>query len=400
MLRSTCRPIALSAVLLGVALLLAQTTAQSCSVRYQSSGRPLLFGGVNEPGRCQKGCHRVNDYWTSACQFRLGQTWGSCNEQQIAKTLDYAKSLGGGGAFRLSPCDLVRYLRGRTLWLIGDSHTKILYRSLQCFLIDFWQNQEVCEASTDTWAVQALQRLPVAPGDSQCIHLRGSGGGRVCIVQAVLGTQLINNNQVEYGGVLPLLRAKFATRRDVFLVNFSAWHKKQPDWWDAFKPALTSIGEFYQANRRQWPHMLFWETPAKHEVASSGDKCQAANGFRYRRHTGGLELAPAARVNMAAMWSLGIVENRIMRESLSRFSIPLLPSINMTVSLEEAHVGGAMNSNFDCLHYCSPGVPEMWIWNLYDAFKNGRTGIRALQPSGKGAGRFTCIKSHTASFRI
>lgn len=87
MLRSTCRPIALSAVLLGVALLLAQTTAQSCSVRYQSSGRPLLFGGVNEPGRCQKGCHRVNDYWTSACQFRLGQTWGSCNEQQIAKTL-------------------------------------------------------------------------------------------------------------------------------------------------------------------------------------------------------------------------------------------------------------------------------------------------------------------------
>ncbi|WIA39992.1 hypothetical protein OEZ86_013419 [Tetradesmus obliquus] len=89
-----------------------------------------------------------------------------------------------------------------------------------------------------------------------------------------------------------------------------------------------------------------------------------------------------------------------MRESLSRFSIPLLPSINMTVSLEEAHVGGAMNSNFDCLHYCSPGVPEMWIWNLYDAFKNGRTGIRALQPSGKGAGRFTCIKSHTASFRI
>jgi hypothetical protein len=54
----------------------------------------------------------------------------------------------------------------------------------------------VCEASTDNWSVQALQRLPVAPGDSQCIHLRGQGGGRVCIVQVVLGSQLINNNQV------------------------------------------------------------------------------------------------------------------------------------------------------------------------------------------------------------
>jgi hypothetical protein len=51
---------------------------------------------------------------------------------------------------------------------------------------------------------------------------------------------------VEYGGVLPLLRAKFAQRRDVFLVNFSAWHKKQPDWWEAFKPALTDIGEYFQ----------------------------------------------------------------------------------------------------------------------------------------------------------
>jgi hypothetical protein len=33
-----------------------------------------------------------------------------------------------------------------------------------------------------------------------------------------------------------------------------------------------------QASRRQWPHLLFWETPAKHEVASSGDKCQPAIG--------------------------------------------------------------------------------------------------------------------------
>jgi hypothetical protein len=23
-------------------------------------------------------------------------------------------------------------------------------------------------------------------------------------------------------------------------------HKKQPDWWEAFRPSLTDIGEFYQ----------------------------------------------------------------------------------------------------------------------------------------------------------
>jgi hypothetical protein len=63
---------------------------------------------------------------------------------------------------------------------------------------------------------------------------------------------LLHVTQVEYGGVLPLLRAKFAQRRDVFLVNFSAWHKKQPDWWEAFRPSLTDIGEYYQVRCKSY----------------------------------------------------------------------------------------------------------------------------------------------------
>ena len=148
----------------------------------------------------------------------------------------YAKTLGGGRALQLSPCDLMPYIQGRTLWLLGcvaisssmgnshdcagsavtgqvylsfdvlllccffvafrDSHTKSLYRALQCFLIDFWKNQAECEASTDAQAVEQLKKLPVADGDSQCIQLRGPAGGRICIVHVVLGTSLVNNKQV------------------------------------------------------------------------------------------------------------------------------------------------------------------------------------------------------------
>jgi hypothetical protein len=42
--------------------------------------------------------------------------------------------------------------------------------------------------------------------------------------------------------------------------------------------AAAAAVNMLQANRREWPHLLFWETPAKHEVASSGDKCQPAIG--------------------------------------------------------------------------------------------------------------------------
>jgi hypothetical protein len=49
-----------------------------------------------------------------------------------------------------------------------------------------------------------------------------------------------------------------------------------------------------------------------------------------------------------------------------RFSIPVLPAINMTVALAEAHVGGLMNSHFDCVHFCSPGVPEVGMLRVTD----------------------------------
>lgn len=75
--------------LLCIAALLHAASAQPCPVKYQdprNGGRlPLLFGGVDQ--QCVAGCHRVNDYWTEACQHRLGETWGSCSKQQAARSL-------------------------------------------------------------------------------------------------------------------------------------------------------------------------------------------------------------------------------------------------------------------------------------------------------------------------
>lgn len=84
-----------------------------------------------------------------------------------------------------SGCTVADHLR--------DSHSKTLYRALSCFLYDFWDQKE-CEASTDAAAVQQLYNLPLQPGASKCFHL--FDGGRVCVVYAVIGTSLANNNEV------------------------------------------------------------------------------------------------------------------------------------------------------------------------------------------------------------
>jgi hypothetical protein len=47
------------------------------------------------------------------------------------------------------------------------------------------------------------------------------------------------------GGVLPLLRAKFAKPYDIFYVSFGTWHKKSQEWWNTFRPALHNLGQYY-----------------------------------------------------------------------------------------------------------------------------------------------------------
>jgi len=58
--------------------------------------------------------------------------------------------------------------------------------------------------------VNELANLPKVKGHSNCIHLLGPAGGRVCIIEVVLGQYLTNNGALPAGGVLPLLRQKFA----------------------------------------------------------------------------------------------------------------------------------------------------------------------------------------------
>lgn len=57
--------------------------------------------------------------------------------------------------------------------------------------------------------------------------------------------------QVAYGGLLPMLRQKFASRNDIFIVNFGVWHGKglPNEGRPAFQKALTELGQTYQVSR-------------------------------------------------------------------------------------------------------------------------------------------------------
>jgi hypothetical protein len=54
----------------------------------------------------------------------------------------------------------------------------------------------------------------------------------------------------------------------------------------------------------------------------------------------------------------------------------------MTAPLVDNHVGMRNTPALDCLHYCQPGQPEVWIWYLYNAMHEGRAGIRPIPVTG------------------
>lgn len=385
MASSTRLTAAAAAVLL---LLVSGAAAQTCPPQYGSID--LLFGG-DVYSSCKANCQSRQSNVARRCSMKPGSAWDVCTGGQAKENKALAATLGGGAALRLAPCNLMAYLRGRTLWILGDSHAKQLYRALQCFLLDFWDHKE-CEAGTDASAVQQLYNLPRAPGQSQCFNLLGAAGGRVCIVHAVLGTSLLGNPSLPAGGVLPLLRQKFASKQDIFLIGFGSWHKKTAADMNTFKPALEALGKYYQQTRAQWPHLLFRETPATHDVDPNNKAaCVPTRGYSYSPSTGGLNIDPASRLPGLAAWRLGVTTNAAANEVLPKYGVTVLPAFSISVPLASNHI-----PNDACIHFCHPGVPEMGVWTLYDAMRSGKSGIAPV-PAGTRA-NYPCVNSYSARF--
>jgi len=377
-----------AALFLGV---IATASGQSCPASYgYGTSKPLLLGGLYESNVCTSGCKSRNSDWGKECRFDPNQgQWGVCTWEQRQQSLPYLEAAGRGAALNMKPCDIWPYIRGRTLWIIGDSFAKDLYKSMQCFLMDFWPHTE-CKPHTDSYLVKVLYDIPVQSGQSKCIHMPGLT--RICMVRTVLGQQYVSDKSIPYGGVLPYLQAKFAKPEDIFLINFGVWHRKQgEDGFRQYDKALKDLVRFYQKTKGRFPYLLFKETPADHKKDMERGTCVPYGGIMYDRWNGNLYAQPTARGVAVTSVLRGTRLNRIARDVLTNH-VPFFgrTGYELSVALYNQHVGTRGVSELDCLHYCQPGLPQIWVWEVYDALRSGLGGVYAL--NGKDPNkRHTCV---------
>ncbi|KAF6255121.1 hypothetical protein COO60DRAFT_1462371 [Scenedesmus sp. NREL 46B-D3] len=242
----------------------------------------------------------------------------------------------GAGPARLSPCQLLAYLKCRTLWLIGDSHMKHQYYALRCFLLDLWDHslgecavsgsagvEQALWTAADTNHTSVLRNRPPMTDVPKCIHLLDAvkacieslvnqqqqcllrpqqlsarighamlrlaqavgdtvpwfaecAGGRVCFVHSVRGEEFAAAPSApEAPALLQVLQDSAARPEDIFLVNFGRWHFHNCIGLqtDSYTQSLAHLGSFYQATRARFPNLVFKVSGHDHT------ECDAAGGM-------------------------------------------------------------------------------------------------------------------------
>ncbi|KAF6261330.1 hypothetical protein COO60DRAFT_794147 [Scenedesmus sp. NREL 46B-D3] len=284
-----------------------------------------------------------------------------------------------------TPCELHAYLQGRTLWLIGDSLMQNFYYALRCLVLDFWDHSlGECQVSKDAHIARAIYQAAdtntSSPAGSRvitnvprCLWL--NAGGRICWLHSVRGEELADPN-VQSPGLLQTLHRMAAEPQDIFYVNFGRWHFNNCQGLQAgpYKQALRNLGRLYEKSRDEFPNLIF--KVSAHDHTACGDAAHDDQvGQCLPAAEGGYPLTIGRQVMLSA-------EN-----ILTKFGVPIVNTYNETVKLHAGHITDRPVSGreVDCIHYCSPGVPEFEIWSMYKAFR--LYGIRPLATADRNSSR-------------
>ncbi|WIA12321.1 hypothetical protein OEZ85_012376 [Tetradesmus obliquus] len=339
---------------------------------------------------CKEGCQPRDDKWSKACDINnrnpVSPTVRKCMQNQTKSVVDQLVQEGHRSMLVFTPCELHAYLRGRTLWLSGDSLMQNYYYALRCFMIDFWDHSlGECQVSSDSSIEQQIYHAAdtnissplgsrVITDLPRCLWL--AAGGRICWVHSVRGEEIADPDP-QNPGLLQTLQATVAQPQDIFYVNFGRWHFSNCAGLQSapYKQSLWNLGKLYEKTRDVFPNLLF--------KVSAHDHTACRDGARWEQPTSCL---PAEQGGYPMMTGRRVMQSA--ENILGKFNVPIVNTYNDTVLLHDGHItdrpiGGR---EVDCIHYCSPGVPEFDMWSMYKALRT--YGLDAERREAAGAAEY------------
>ena len=296
-----------------------------------------------------------------------------CPPQQRQAVASYYTSSESGGfadILRISPCDLWPLIRGRRLWIIGDSHSYDLFHALACMLAGLWdyEFEGALPLDGEGEALAAMAEHVHHYKPPECLPLLE--GTMVCMVR-------VNHGQVVLHHALPILSRVADASHDIAVVGFAHWHGSMLPGTPAnteYKHILQDFRKAAEEGRAagRLPHLIFLEAVPTHYAQQHGLYPGGDPPFECAPLH--VELQTDGTLAATDDWSELILEggphNKAAREVFAGTGIAMTQFWNHTVEAWNGHRGLPDGRGQECAHYCFPGVPNVWVYHLYEAIRS------------------------------
>ena len=281
-----------------------------------------------------------------------------CAEWEQKKVIKQLVDKGTAGSpgmqemLTLTPCDLWPWLRGRTLWLVGDSMMQQMSKAAICFMYEFWDLN-----------IKPLDNTTKAAGLYQeylgefCIEMPEES--RICHLRVNTVANLTQR-------VLPNFRKFTGKASDLMVVNVGIWYSRPSH----YEQDMAAFAEYFTAHKYDLPFIVWRDNAAQHFATATGEfglrlampfVCKPLNVTLQTDNT----LIPQQESDPAAAQEIvqGGFRNRIANPVISSLGIPIIQTWNLSVPMWEYYHHVAEKG--DCTHSCHPSGYQVWLYQLH-----------------------------------
>ncbi|KAK9861076.1 hypothetical protein WJX84_009793 [Apatococcus fuscideae] len=247
----------------------------------------------------------------------------TCTEEQTDALLSRLASMNIDLS-SVTPATLFDTMKGRSVWLVGDSQMKYFYTSLECFLADYAMTPQRSLPFPDNDALNVMMRrgtdYNIFWDNSKCMFLQE--GTRICHIRKVFGPHILED-------VFPALIAGVPNFiDDIMVVNIGTWY--DPGNPGEYQQDVQGLADWMRTLRAQLPRKLIWaDTPPQH--------FQWDLGYAWKSGVHGIHEGNCVFVDNEEHRQ-GSWNNLISRPMMQAIPIAILNSYNITTNLWEWHL--------------------------------------------------------------
>ena len=319
--------------------------------RIRQGQTPYLFGGSREP-HCR---HCGSDKnWSNFCKFdNVLPGNPACGKERKKWLIDGFLEREFYDILTVTPCDMFPLVRGRTVWIVGDSQSLDFNKALLCFLHEFWDLKLYNATVIHPQYTPFLNQLR----STQCGNLVDST--RICYLRADQPHTVIDL-------ITPLMQT-IGHPHDILVLNVGLHYT--PD----YEKDLQKIAAFFSDQRSKMPMLLWMDTPPQHFNTEVGEYSKAIVGPPFdcwyigkANNKDPLRVSSDHQLTSIDPTYQSVVEggwrNILARAVMKAADIPVLQIWNESMLLWNYHRDNG--AGWECTHYCFPSAPQVWVYHL------------------------------------